>query len=347
MMFRCPGKRYADETVFNRAVFCLLTVIGLLLPMPSAYAHESRPAYLELKQFDNNVFDVQWRRPARGELVLRMQPLFPEHCVSNNQVASYIVQGASIERWQIDCGDTGLSDQPITIDGLEETITDALVHVEMQNGAVYTKIVKGNNPIFTIAGEPSAWKVMQDYFQLGVGHILGGIDHLLFVLCLLLIVRSTWLLVKTITAFTVAHSITLGMATLGIVHVPQAPVEAVIALSILFLAAELMRQQKGEIDIAMQAPWLVAFIFGLLHGFGFASALSEIGLPQTEIPLALLMFNVGVEAGQLLFIAAVMTVIYLGMIVLRKPLSWVKPVTTYSIGGIAAFWVIERVSNFW
>jgi hydrogenase/urease accessory protein HupE len=328
-----------------RSIF--ITAFSLLLLIPVSYAHESRPAYLELKEQAKNVFDVQWRRPARGDMVLRMQPQFPEHCVSNNQVASYIIQGMSIERWQIDCGEKGLSDQSITIEGLKETITDALVRVEMANGAVYTKIIKGNDPAFTIQGEPSIWKVINDYFWLGVGHILGGIDHLLFVLCLLLIVNGTWLLVKTITAFTVAHSITLGMATLGFVNVPQAPVEAVIALSILFLAAELMRQTKGERDIAMQAPWLVAFIFGLLHGFGFAGALSEVGLPQTEIPLALLMFNIGVEAGQLVFILIVIVALKLGIHILKSPQSWAKPATTYIIGGISAFWLIERINGFW
>ncbi|KPJ91621.1 MAG: hypothetical protein AMJ55_11410 [Gammaproteobacteria bacterium SG8_15] len=332
---------------FIKIISNFAVLFSLLLLLPICYAHESRPAYLELKEHTANVFDVQWRRPARGDMVLRMQPVFPEHCVSSDQVASYIIQGASIERWQIDCGEQGLVDQSITIEGLKETITDALVRVEMTNGAVYTKIIKGNDPVFGIEGEPSAWKVIQDYLLLGVGHILGGIDHLLFVLCLLLIVNGTWLLVKTITAFTVAHSITLGMATLGFVNVPQAPVEAVIALSIVFLAAELMRQQKGERDIAMQAPWLVAFIFGLLHGFGFAGALSEVGLPQTEIPLALLMFNIGVEIGQLVFILFVVVALKLSIHILKSPQSWAKPGTTYIIGGISAFWLIERINGFW
>jgi len=332
---------------FVKIIASFTALLSLLLLLPICHAHESRPAYLELKEQSHNVFDVQWRRPARGDMVLRMQPIFPEHCVSNNKVASYIVQGASIERWQIDCGDIGLTDHSISIDGLKETITDALVRVEMSSGAVYSKIIKGNDPTFTIHGDPSRWKVIRDYFLLGVEHILGGVDHLLFVLCLLLIVNSIRLLVKTITAFTVAHSITLGMATLGFVHVPQAPVEAVIALSILFLAAELMRQQKGERDIAMQAPWLVAFIFGLLHGFGFAGALSEVGLPQTEIPLALLMFNVGVEIGQLIFISVVVVALKLSIHILKSPQSWAKPATTYIIGGISAFWLIERINGFW
>jgi hydrogenase/urease accessory protein HupE len=328
------------------AMKILMMVIGIFLLIPVSHAHESRPAYLELKQQANKLFDVQWRRPARGDRVLRMQPLFPKHCISNDQVTAYIIQGASVERWKIDCGAEGLIGQSITIRGLKETITDVLVRVEMGNGAVYTRIVKGNSPAFIIEGEPSTWKVIKDYILLGVEHILGGIDHLLFVLCLLLIVKGSWLLVKTITAFTIAHSMTLGMATLGYVNVPQAPVEAVIAMSILFLAAELMRQQKGERDIALRAPWIVAFIFGLLHGFGFAGALSEVGLPQMEIPLALLTFNVGVEAGQLLFIAVVIIALKISSTILIRPLYWARPVVTYGIGGISAFWVIERVGAF-
>ncbi len=154
--------------------------------------------------------------------------------------------------------------------------------------------------------QQSGWSVAGTYLSLGVEHILLGIDHLLFVLALLLITRGTWRLVKTVTAFTVAHSITLALATLGFVHVPQAPVEAVIALSIVFVAAEIVRVRNGRDGIAARAPWIVAFTFGLLHGFGFAGALARVGLPEGHIPLALLFFNVGVEVGQLLFIAAVL-----------------------------------------
>jgi hydrogenase/urease accessory protein HupE len=162
----------------------------------------------------------------------------------------------------------------------------------------------------------------------------------------LLIVRGKWLLVKTITAFTVADSITLAMATLGFVSVPQAPTEAVIALSILFLAVELVKQQQGKSDLAMRAPWIVAFIFGLLHGFGFAGALNEIGLPQSDIPLALLMFNVGVEAGQLLFIAAVLTTITAWRRLIKMELNWLPRTTAYGIGALAAFRVFSRVALF-
>ena len=183
--------------------------------------------------------------------------------------------------------------------------------------------------------------------MLGIEHILGGFDHLLFVLGLLLIVRSTRLLIKTITAFTLAHSVTLAMATLGFVHVPQAPVEAVIALSIIFLASELAKQHRGETGLTTRAPWIVALTFGLLHGFGFAGALTEVGLPQSDIPLALLFFNVGVEVGQLMFVAGVLCVTWMiKKMKFRWPV-WVEHAPAYAIGSLAAFWFIQRTVSFW
>jgi len=321
--------------------------LAALLLSSTTWAHESRPAYLELTEQQPNAFDVTWRRPARGDLVLRLAPVFPSHCTDRGRRASYVESNASIERWQIDCGTGGLPGHTLYIQGLEETLTDVLVRVSFLNGATFSHILRGNAPAFTLRGEPSKTQVIRDYFILGVEHILGGVDHLLFVLCLLLIVDSVWRLIKTVTAFTVAHSITLGAATLGFVNVPQAPVEAVIALSILFLATELVRQQRGERDLAMRAPWLVAFTFGLLHGFGFAGALAEIGLPQTEIPLALLMFNVGVEAGQVIFIMSVLALIWASKRVIRAWPHWLPQVTAYGIGGISAYWVIDRVVGFW
>jgi hydrogenase/urease accessory protein HupE len=275
-----------------------------------------------------------------------MQPVFPEHCAIQGKVANYLSSGAHTSRWSLECKDRGLADQTIAIDGLAQTITDVLVRIQFLDGTTLTQILKPNATAFVVEGSPDSWKVMADYFVLGVEHILGGIDHLLFVLCLLLIVKGNWLLVKTITAFTIAHSITLAMATLGFVKVPQAPIEAMIALSILFLAVELVKKQEGESDIAIRAPWIVAFIFGLLHGFGFAGALAEVGLPQADIPLALLMFNAGVEAGQLLFIAGVIIIIHVWKYMTRLELTWLPKVTVYAIGSTASFWVIERTMSF-
>jgi len=328
----------------QKLVYSILCVC--LLSSSLVFAHESRPAYLEISESQNNVFDITWRRPARGEMVLSMQPVFPEHCEPQGSVANYFSQGAHVQRWTIQCESAGLVGHSIYIEGLVQTITDVLVRIQFLDNTTHTQILKPNDTRMTVQGAPSVWQVLSDYFALGVEHILGGIDHLLFVLCLLLIVKGKWLLVKTITAFTVAHSITLALATLGFVSIPQAPVEAVIALSILFLAVELVKQQQGKSDLAMRAPWIVAFIFGLLHGFGFAGALSEVGLPQADIPLALLMFNVGVEAGQLLFIAAVLLTIQAWRLVINIEPAWLPRATAYVIGSVSAFWIFSRIALF-
>jgi hydrogenase/urease accessory protein HupE len=324
----------------------ILSLLLWLMQASLGHAHESRPAYLEITESERNVFDISWRRPALGDKVLSMQPVFPAHCALQGKVANYLSSGAHVSRWGIRCAEPGLIDQPISIDGLAQTLTDVLLRLQFLDGTTRTQILKPNATEMMVEGAPSTWQVVKDYAVLGVEHILGGIDHLLFVLCLLLIVRGNWLLVKTITAFTVAHSITLALATLGLVNMPQAPIEAVIALSILFLAVELVKQQQGKVDLAMRAPWIVAFIFGLLHGFGFAGALTEIGLPQSDIPLALLMFNLGVEAGQLLFIAAVLTAIGAWHRLVRLELAWLPRTTAYGIGAVSVYWILSRVALF-
>jgi len=312
-----------------------------------AHAHESRPAYLELNETQAAVFDVLWRRPAIGERVLSMQPVFPRHCEQSGQRARYPQPDAMTERWVIDCGANGLVGHQIRIEGLQTTLTDVLVRVTFGDGVTHTQVLRPNLTAFTVEGAPSKWAVSADYFRLGVEHILGGIDHLLFVLALLIIVDGTRRLIATITAFTIAHSLTLAGATLGWVHVAQQPVEAVIALSILFVAGEILHTRRGHPGVTVRWPWLVAFTFGLLHGFGFAGALNEVGLPQKEIPLALLMFNVGVEAGQLFFVATVLGGLFVAKKLLARPLPWAVPAAAYGIGGMSAFWVIDRVSGFW
>jgi hydrogenase/urease accessory protein HupE len=325
-------------------------ISGLLLVLQlvsaGAVAHESRPAYLQINESKTGVFEINWRRPAIDDKVLSLRPVFTKECQPQGDVASYLSQGAHVQRWTLQCQPAGLTGSTIYIDGLAQTLTDVLVRIQFLDGTTHTHILKSNDPRMVVPGTPSQWQVIADYFTLGVGHILGGIDHLLFVLCLLLIVKNNVLLVKTITAFTIAHSITLGLATLGFVRMPQAPVEAVIALSILFLALELIKQQQGKSDLALRAPWLVAFIFGLLHGFGFAGALTEVGLPQSDIPLALLMFNVGVEAGQLMFIASVLLTIQLWKYLVKTEVRWLPHATAYAIGGVSSFWIFARIAAF-
>jgi hydrogenase/urease accessory protein HupE len=253
-----------------------------------------------------------------------------------------------VERRWVDAGPNGLAGERIEFAGLQLTITDVLVRVQMRDGTVSTTLVRPAHPWIEVAAAPGLLAVAGAYVLHGIEHILFGFDHLLFVLALILIVRSGRVLLWTITAFTAAHSITLSLATLGVVHVPGPPVEAMIALSILLLACEIIRLQHGQISLTSQWPWIVAFSFGLLHGLGFASALTEIGLPQGDIPLALLSFNVGVEIGQLIFVGAV-----LGLLACVRRITiptritrGALPVVSYSIGITAAFWFIERLAAF-
>jgi len=323
----------------------LISLVLLLITAIPGMAHEVRPGYLEITETAPERYQVLWKIPMKGDAVLRMTPVFPETCTEQTPPSSRKVAAAMVKQWSIVCAG-GLKDVDIAIDGLQNTLTDVLARVTHAGGATQTVRLAPDNIRFTVSGIPSTLEVITTYLSLGIEHILLGIDHLLFVFALLLIVQGWRRLIGTITAFTVAHSITLAAATLGYVNVPQAPVEAVIALSILFLATEIIHMQQGKIGLAQRYPWLVAFIFGLLHGFGFAGALSEIGLPQSDIPLALLFFNVGVEVGQLIFVA---TVLLIGMILRRlisQPMRWEETVITYMIGGIAAFWTIERVAAF-
>jgi hydrogenase/urease accessory protein HupE len=329
-------------------VLAALLAVGLLLVAPTfAKAHEVRPGFLELTSQDGRHYDVLWKTPMRGEAVLSIRPVFPPTCSDQVPVTQQRVPGALLERRSLDCGDEGLIGKTVAIDGLSTTMTDVLVRVADNEGQAQSLILKPDNASFTISGTQPWTQVAADYVRFGVEHILLGIDHLLFVLGLLLIVRGTARLVKTITAFTVAHSITLAAATLGWAHVPQAPVEAVIALSILFLASELAKRREGHMGLTERYPWVVAFTFGLLHGFGFAGALSEVGLPQSDIPLALLTFNVGVEIGQLMFVGAVLALGWTIRRLLGAVPRWAPQAAAYGIGTVSAFWVIERVAGFW
>jgi len=318
----------------------VMGVVGL------ARAHEVRPGYLELRQTGPEIYDVLWKVPARGDLRLGLYVRLPENCQPITPIAHYGTEGAFLERWTIRCAGK-LAGRTVAIEGLSTTLTDVLVRLEQSDGTTLVARLTPSAPSFVVEAAPSRAQVAGTYLGLGIEHILGGIDHLLFVLALLLIVKGRWLLLKTITAFTVAHSITLAVATLGFVHVPQQPVEAVIALSIVFVAAEILRVRSGQTSLAQRLPWVIAFTFGLLHGFGFAGALSEIGLPQQAIPLALLFFNVGVELGQLLFVAGVM-ILGAGVRRIAVPLpTWASKLPAYGIGAVAAFWTIERVAAFW
>jgi hypothetical protein len=320
-------------------------VFALLWAAP-ALAHRLSPAFFGLTETAPGAFDVQWKVSISGGLAAVLEPKVPDGCALTESVRTYVVDDVRLQHGAVSCPN-GLAGTSFTVSGLEQTQTDVLLRVDYLDGTASNQRLTPTEPSVTIPDRPSAVEVVRTYLVLGVEHILLGIDHLLFVLALLLIVNGVERLVATVTAFTVAHSITLGAATLGYIHVPSAPVEAVIALSILFLASELARQHPGgnardAANLTQRFPWVVAFAFGLLHGFGFAGALSEVGMPQQAVPLALLFFNVGVELGQLLFIAAVFGFAWLVRLSsVRVPAIWPRAVA-YGVGSVAAFWVVER-----
>ncbi|HEY8277395.1 MAG TPA: HupE/UreJ family protein [Methyloceanibacter sp.] len=327
----------------TRLAFILGCLLQAIVALP-ATAHELRPAYLDIRETATDEFAVVWKVPARGDLRLGLSVRMPDTCKPKSEPVGSIEDGAFFERWSMICAG-GVKGHEIAIDGLRSTLTDALARIEYRDGSTQLARLTPEAPQFIASGVQTTFAVAQTYSVLGVEHILSGMDHLLFVLALILLIRYRWMLVKTITAFTVAHSITLAGAALGYISLPQPPVEATIALSIAFVARELARAQPGERRLSESYPWVIAFAFGLLHGFGFAGALKEIGLPQTDVPLALLTFNLGVEAGQLMFVAAVLLA-YRGLKALYVPVVAGRVAAAYGIGSIATFWLVSRIASF-
>ena len=309
-------------------------------------AHEIRPGFLQIEQIDETTYNVFWKIPRLGDAIPKIYLNFPIDFIVDELKKPNPIPGFLLYAYQIK-SKSPLNGQTIGIDGLSKTLIDVLVNVTFLNGEKISFMLQPNKAYMVIPAKETVMNTVKTYLILGFEHILLGIDHLLFVLALLLITPGFKKLIKTITAFTIAHSITLSLSALGFIGLPGPPVEAVIALSIVFLALEVIKYNKGGQSIAIKHPWLVAFSFGLLHGFGFAGALTSIGLPQTTIPAALLFFNVGVEIGQIAFISFVLVFIW---IITKSKLSfpkWTKLVPVYGIGSLASFWLIERVVGFW
>jgi hydrogenase/urease accessory protein HupE len=311
-----------------------------------AFAHELQPSSLEVRQLTPERYEVIWRAPIYYGKPHPAELQLPEHWQTVGQPTIKRLSDSALHRRVVSVPNGVIDGDVIRFIGLEATITDVFVRFIWLDGNQTTAIARPSQPFVDIVAQRSAWQVAGDYTVLGVEHILSGFDHLTFVLALLLIVSGARRLLITVTSFTLAHSITLAAATLGMMWVPGPPVEATIALSIVFLASELVKINRGQFSLTAQYPWIVAFVFGLLHGFGFAGALSNIGLPQNELPLALLMFNVGVELGQLMFIAAILVLIMALHKLRNEWPAWVRQLPAYGIGGIAAFWFIERISRF-
>lgn len=321
-----------------------LAFLALFHPL-AAPAHELRPAYLEITERAPGRFDLAWKVPARGEYRLSLTVNYPRDCEEIVPPVETATGDSHVSRWTISCPG-GLAGKTFRIDGLTATYTDALARLERADGTMQTELLTPDRPSFEVAVSPSSADTAKTYFLLGVQHILLGPDHLLFVLALLLLIRNLRSLVATITAFTVAHSITLAFSALGLASAPQAPVEALIALSIAMVSSEVVNKERERATQVPFAPWVIAFLFGLLHGFGFGGALREIGLPQRDVPWALLTFNLGVEAGQLLFVALVLLAAKSLKLLLAVDRARTVVPAAYLIGSVAAFWFVQRLAGF-
>ncbi len=323
-------------------IYLVPILIGSLLE--PVLAHEVRPAYLEIRETSPDLFAVLWKTPARGEASIRLDVVLPTGCADRVPPVSFGDGAANVLRRSVRC-EGGLAGKEIRIDGLDRTLVEAIVRIErLDAGAQSLRLMSGSSAL-AVAESPGLITVAAVYLPFGVEHILLGFDHLCFVLALLLLIKELRRLAWAITAFTAAHSVTLAMATLGVVSLPPGPIEALIAFSIALVAAECLYVQRGQPSPTATRPWTIALVFGLLHGFGFAGALTQAGLPADAIPAALLFFNIGVELGQLAFVALVLGCFWLLRNLVPKVLRPAVQATAYGIGSLAAFWTIERLSG--
>lgn len=335
-----------------RLLFAALAVMALLWPVGEARAHAFDPAFLELQALGGESWRVLWRVPSSGGQAMPLGLALPGNCTPAETPPLTFDGRAFAAQWVVSCPG-GLEGGRIAVTGLEAVLTDVLVRYEVAPGQAESRRLTAATTGFDVPAPLGTIGVITTYLALGVTHILEGADHLLFVFVLLLLIRDGRTLLGAVTAFTVAHSLSLAAAVLGWIVVPGPPVEAVVALSIMFLAAELMQPEGRGLRLTERYPWVVAFAFGLLHGLGFARALLEIGLPRGEVPLALFAFNVGVEIGQILFVAIVLVT---GVLLRRLYPGLLSGITTrgataaravgYLAGGIAAAWFVARIAAF-
>jgi hydrogenase/urease accessory protein HupE len=330
--------------VTHRLLIAAAVAVALVAALASpraAHAHAFAPSLLQLDEISADQIDVSWKQPTVRVQGSQLRPVLPPACAG---VGDPIVREAGTgvrATWQIRCPD-GLAGKTVGVEGIASSQADVLLRITLLDGRKLRQVLTATAPTFEIRAGSGRSGVFRDYARLGVQHILTGWDHLLFVLGLVLLVGWGSSLLWTVTSFTLGHSVTLALASLDLVHVPQPPIEAAIALSIYFLAVELTRRRAGARTLTQRAPWLVAASFGLLHGLGFAGALADVGLPSAEIPLSLFSFNVGIELGQLAFIAAVLG---LTAVLRRLPITWPRVaagVPAYAIGSLAIYWFCER-----
>ncbi len=332
--------RIAEAMRFEK--FLLLLILAALLAPGDSSAHESQPASVGIKQLAENRYQITWRAPIYYGRPHPAQLVLPEQWETIGQPTERRRADAIVFQRVVATNGAAIQGAILRFPGLESTITDVFVRLTRLDGSVMSTVARPTKPWVELRGERPWYMTAREYLILGFHHILLGIDHLLFVLGLLLIVQGRMMLLKTITSFTVAHSITLAIATLGYAQAPLPPLNAAIALSILFLGPEIMRAKRGETSLTIRFPWLVAFAFGLLHGFGFASGLSTAGMPKTELPWALLWFNVGVELGQLLFVCLALAMARSFITLQIRWPRWVHYVPGYTVGSLGAYWTIQR-----
>jgi hydrogenase/urease accessory protein HupE len=314
----------------------------------AVFAHEVRPAYLEIEQTAPDRYTVTWKQPVVSEMALHLVPRLSGGWLDGAPQEALVTPLYRIETWHV-VSRAPLAGQTLFVEGLDRSITDVLVRANVKGERPWQAILHRDTPSIVFAFSGADGLALPAYVLLGIEHILTGPDHLSFVLGLMLLIGLRWRLIKAITAFTVAHSLTLAAAALGLVHFPSAVIEALVAMSILFLATELVHARQGKYGLTVQYPWLIAFTFGLLHGLAFAGALSEVGLPPNAIPQALFLFNVGVELGQLMFIAAAaLAMLAFTWMSKNLPPLWQRlrgEMAPYAIGSFAAFWFIERLAT--
>ena len=322
-------------------------IIGVLFalaaPFPTAAAHPMAPSLLEIVESAPGHAAVVWKTPVTRVPGSRMRPVLPPQCTPTSEPETKIEETASIQTFEIRC-DAPLTGSVVEVADIGSSMANVILRVALADGRVSNTVLTADQPTFVVPERNHPLDVVRSYLPLGVKHILTGFDHLLFVLGLMMLVTNRRQLLMTVTAFTAGHSVTLSLATLGYVSLPSRPIEALIALSIVVVAVELARAPDAPLTMIERRPWTIAFLFGLLHGFGFAGALAEIGLPADEIPLALLSFNLGIEAGQLIFIAAVLGVYAAVRYLPLVRLPYGRTMAAYFIGSLAALWFIERAA---
>jgi hydrogenase/urease accessory protein HupE len=322
----------------------VVLLVALAAFAPAAFAHEIRPAFLQIHEVEPATYDILWKTPAQGDMRLALNVILPTTCTNVSEPRSALVNGAVIQRWRTAC-DGGLVGKELAVENLSSTLTDTIIRFEPFEGQPKTLRLTPDKPFGLLPLKQSWAEVGSTYFGLGVEHILLGFDHLMFVLALLILVGDVKRLIGAVTAFTMAHSLTLAGTTFGWIKLSSAPVEATIALSIMFVAVEIMRAQAGRDSLTARLPWIASFGFGLLHGFGFAGALREIGIPEDAVGLSLLFFNLGVEVGQLVFIAGVLALMWAWRRFAPAPPVWAWRAPVYAIGAMSAFWFVERTAG--